>query len=140
MEHKDFHDTLERFVDYTCNELGIEKRPTLKYKSPEEQGEQPSFAAYSPSTKEVIIITKGRHLLDVMRSLAHELVHAKQDQDGLLGKNISQEGSTGSDIENDANAGAGIIMRHYGKANPHLFSLPPLTEDTKLKRFSEWKK
>jgi len=37
---------------------------------------------------------------------------------------IHQEsGETGTDIENEANAMAGILMREYGKLNPTIYDL-----------------
>jgi hypothetical protein len=140
LDRKTFHQMLKSFVDYVCDELGVKEKPILKYKNPEDQGEQPSFAAYCPSTKEVIVMTKGRHIIDVCRSVAHEIIHHHQNLQGRLGKDVAKEGSTGSDIENEANAGAGIIMRKYGKANPHLFGLPSLTENVRMKSFEKWRK
>ena len=61
---------------------------------------------------------------------AHELVHQKQKQEDRIGKNIEQEGATGSDIENEANAEAGKLMRWYAKANPDHFKLSHMTEET----------
>ena len=54
--------------------------------------------------------------MDVLRTLAHELVHWKQCQ---MGEEL--DGADGSDTENQANAVAGIIMRRFGKSCPHLF-------------------
>lgn len=128
MSRKEFDSHLKSFIDFTCEKLGISEKPSLRYKEPDDQGEQPSFAAYSPSDKEVIIMTKNRHPMDVFRSIAHELVHHKQNEDGRLGKDIAKEGATGSDIENEANARAGELMRWYGKANPQCFSMSYVTE------------
>jgi hypothetical protein len=58
--------------------------------------------------------------MDVCRSIAHELVHHKQNIDGRL-TDIQNDGSDGSPIENEANAVAGVIIRKYGKINPHLY-------------------
>ena len=66
-------------------------------------------------------MTKGRHFIDVCRSIVHELQHCKQNEEGRIGRNISKEGETGSDIENEANAVAGQIMRLYGKKHPKLY-------------------
>lgn len=129
MTRKEFDSHLKRFIDFTCQKLDIKEVPSLKYKEPTDQGEQPSFAAYSPVSKEVIIMTKNRHPMDVFRSVAHELVHHKQNEDGKLGKDVAKEGATGSDIENEANARAGELMRWYGKANPQCFSMSYVTED-----------
>lgn len=77
-----------------------------------------SFGGYMPSEKEIIVIASNRNLADVLRSLAHELVHHKQNLDGRIN---NDSGNTGSDIENEANAMAGVIMRDYGKINPDIF-------------------
>ena len=128
MSRKDFHDKLMSFVDFTCNHLGIDEKPTIQYKEDGKEGCQPSFASYSPSDKVVSILTKNRHPMDVFRSIAHELVHHKQNLDGRLGKNIAKEGATGSKIENEANSEAGKVMRYFGKENPFYFDMSYITE------------
>ena len=120
---KDFHDKLDNFIDYTCKYLKIKEKPGLKYKEPSDQGEQPSFAAYSPSDKCVIIMTKNRHPMDIFRSVAHELVHHKQNEDGKLGKDVAKEGATGSPIEDEANYMAGRVMRYFARENPFYFDM-----------------
>jgi hypothetical protein len=65
----------------------------------------------------MVVITK-RNLMDIGRSLAHELVHSKQNENGGL---TAEQGETGSNIENEANAKAGIIMRNWGKLNPDWY-------------------
>jgi Zn-dependent peptidase ImmA (M78 family) len=127
LSRQDFHDKLMSFVDFTCAHLGIDEKPTIKYKEDRKEG-QPSFAAYSPHSKEVYISTKNRHPMDVFRSVAHELVHHKQNLDGRLGKNIAKEGATGSKIENEANSEAGKIMRYFGNLNPFYFDMDYLKE------------
>lgn len=62
------------------------------------------------------VITTGRHPMDVMRTVAHELVHYKQRVEGH-----KLNGEDGSDTENQANAVAGIIMRRFGKMHPEYF-------------------
>jgi Zn-dependent peptidase ImmA (M78 family) len=58
--------------------------------------------------------------MDVCRTLAHELVHFKQDLDNQL--EDADAGSTGSPQENEANAKAAVIMRNWGKLHPKLFA------------------
>ena len=55
---------------------------------------------------------------DILRTIAHELVHRKQDELGLLN---SDSGKTGSKHENQANSIAGILLRTFGKNNPEVF-------------------
>ena len=47
MSRKDFSGHLDSFVDFCCNKLNISSKPTLHFKEPSDQGEQPSFAAYA---------------------------------------------------------------------------------------------
>ena len=57
-------------------------------------------------------------MADVLRTLAHELVHHKQNE---MGKLKIDSGKAGSDIENEANAKAGILMRDFGKEREEIF-------------------
>lgn len=128
MSRKEFHEKLMSFVDFTCKQLGIDEAPSIKYK--EEKGEgQPSFGGYAPGSKELMVYTKNRHPMDIFRTVAHELVHHKQNLDGRLGKDITKEGATGSDIENEANADAGKVMRYFGKENPFYFDMNYVMEN-----------
>lgn len=77
-----------------------------------------SFGSYHPTTFEITIVGYNRNLADVLRTLAHELIHHKQNVSGELDE---KSGETGSEHENQANALAGALMREYGKKNPLIF-------------------
>ena len=50
------------------------------------------------------------------------MVHFKQKQNGKLNiNNAIKSGADGSEIENEANAIAGVILRKYGKLNPDIY-------------------
>jgi len=130
---KEFQPMVDSFVDFATSELGIKSFPTIQYKNTDDDNEsdhQPSFGGYIPSSKTVVVATKNRHPMDILRTLAHELVHHKQNEDGLL-KDLSASGETGSDIENEANSKAGILMRKHGKKSRHLFKMGNLDEQFK---------
>ena len=61
--------------------------------------------------------------MDILRTLAHELVHYKQK---TLGKIKHDSGETGSPEENQANTIAGIIMRHFNKEYPDAVNMQPI--------------
>ena len=129
MKHEEFDKHLKSFIDYTCDKLDIKEKPVIRYKKDGKDGSQPSFGGYSPGSKELIVVSKNRHPMDIFRTVAHELVHHKQNEDGRLGKDIEKEGSTGSDIENEANSEAGKIMRYFGRENPFYFDMQYVTEN-----------
>ena len=93
------------FIDFATEYLDLGDTPEVKmvYKI---EGYD-TFGFCVPMTGEVQVAYGGRHHIDVMRTIAHELVHVKQSQ------SHDPDGSTGSKDENEANAVAGIIMREY---------------------------
>ena len=127
LTHKDFGPMMDSFVSFASDKLGIKSIPKISYKTNDDQGTQPSFGGYNPSSQEIIVCTKNRHPMDVFRTVAHELVHHMQNENDKI-KDISKEGATGSPIEDEANSMAGRLMRWYAKANPGTFELSSLTE------------
>ena len=124
VESIDKDSLFEKFMAYACNELQIQNPPTFEVRY--EYGEdQPSFGAYVPSKHHISVNPSNRNIVDVLRTLAHELVHAKQNEMGIL---QPDSGETGSEHENDANAIAGILMRDYGKQNPNIYNIGMLNE------------
>jgi Zn-dependent peptidase ImmA (M78 family) len=76
--------------------------------------------AYYIPNKLIRVYVKDRAIIDILRSLCHELVHHKQSLDSKLVE-PTQDGADGSKIENEANAVAGTIIRKYGKIHPELY-------------------
>lgn len=109
---------IKDFVQFAIQRLGLPKPPSIKLiRNPKQASDRKSFGGYMPGGG-IEINIGNRHIMDVCRTLAHELVHYKQDQDGVLGP---ESGKDGSEHENEANAKAAVIMRLWGKMNPELF-------------------
>lgn len=125
IEHKDFAPMVDEFVSFASDQLGIKSIPHVSMGG---EGDK-SFGGYTPGNKSISVVTKNRHPMDIFRTLAHELVHHKQNEDGKL-KDIAKAGATGSPIEDEANSMAGRLMRMYGQANPNHFKLQGLAEAT----------
>jgi hypothetical protein len=113
--HPSTMDALEDFLPFVMKLLKLDKLPRISVHKTIETGDQPSFGGYNPEDGTIQLALKDRHPADVLRTLAHELVHFKQDQQGELDE---QSGATGSNEENEANTKAGIIMRHFNKQFP----------------------
>jgi hypothetical protein len=69
----------------------------------------------------IVISIVNRHPIDILRTVAHEYIHHRQQSEG---KRLN--GNAGSLSENEANAKAGEILRKYGKLHPELFDLIPV--------------
>jgi hypothetical protein len=64
------------------------------------------------------VLTGGRMLIDILRTVAHEWVHEFARQ-----RNIKLQGFNTQSQENYANTEAGIMIRMYEKSNPQLTAL-----------------
>jgi len=126
---EDNDDTLVHdFIQHTATELGIDPMPEIHlHTDPEWSTSNHSFGRYDPDTHTLNVSMPNRHILDVLRTVAHELVHCSQHQQHH--DMPPDAGETGSRWENDANARAGIIMRDWANTHPEHFELPPLEEN-----------
>jgi len=123
LEHDKLKHVVGMFITYTCNELGIEEPPKVFLNNNESFGStNRSFGHFNVADNKIVVAAANRNCADILRTIAHELTHYKQKLDGRLDLNNSeQSGTTGSDIENEANARAGVIMRNFGKSHPEIY-------------------
>ena len=106
---------IKKYLPWVCKELGIKQAPEIKFL---DQPMTTSFGTYSPEDKCIYLVVGSRHVVDVMRTLAHELTHYRQDINGELEPGA---GETGTPQENEANSEAGVVMRNFNQKNPeHL--------------------
>ena len=112
--------TIGEFVKYAVKNLGIQNPPrnlSLSYDTAKAK-EMRSFGYFDPNSNKIWVYCGNRNMGDILRTLAHELVHRKQDEDGRISY---ESGKTGSDIENEANAKAGILLRDFGKQHEEIY-------------------
>ena len=114
--------SINHFVEYATKKLKLKETPKITLLSGREYSEaKTSLGGYNPMSKEIYVAIEGRLTADILRTLAHEMVHRKQDELGLV-KDEVKDGATGSPIENQAHAVAGILMRNYGKINKQIYN------------------
>jgi cytidyltransferase-like protein len=110
---------IAEFVKFAVNELGIKNIPTVKFSyDTNESRERSTFGYFDPNANHIWIYIKNRNTADILRTLAHELVHHKQGEDNRIEQG---SGETGSEIENEANAQAGVLLRKFGKENKGIY-------------------
>ena len=120
LEKKDTYPILLDFIRFAAKDLELDSLPKFDFVfDNKESMERRSFGGYQPGNEHITITVTNRHIMDVCRTLAHELVHYKQDLDNQL--EDDDAGTTGSPQENDANARAAVIMRNFGRAFPDMF-------------------
>ena len=77
-----------------------------------------SMGSYMPTEHKIWVYTGNRNTADIIRTLAHELVHVKQKEDVGM---EDLDGTTGSEHENEANSISGILLRKYGREHPEIY-------------------
>ena len=115
---------IAKFLPMAVKELELHNVPKMKPVMKLELGKHPSFGCYINETDTLEFAVANRHPIDILRTLAHELVHHKQREDDRLPMGA---GETGSDQENEANARAGVIMRKFDDAYPEYFAAEPIS-------------
>ena len=77
---------LPHFYQFAKDNLGFDKDAKITFANDEENSKNPlgTTAHYSPDNMEVTVYTSGRHPKDILRSVAHELVHHRQNCQGKM--------------------------------------------------------
>jgi hypothetical protein len=114
--------SINHFVEYATKRLKLKENPKVTLLTGREYSDaKTSLGGYNPMTKEIFVVVDGRLTADICRTIAHEMVHRKQDELGLV-RNEVKDGADGSPIENQAHAVAGILMREYGRVNKQIYN------------------
>lgn len=111
-------DLIKEFIKFTSQVLELKSLPKITL-TPDKSQTQ-TYAHNDIGNDHVVVYTGKRSLGDILRSLGHEIIHYAQKYDGSLDK-YKNPGATGTPIENEANAGAGILLRNFGKMYPQIF-------------------
>ncbi len=111
---------IKEFIKFVSQEINLKNIPakiTLSYDTKLAKANH-TFGVFSSGDNSIWLYVKNRNTADILRTLAHELVHRKQAEDNRLDVN---SGDTGSPIENEANALAGVLLRKYGKQHEEIY-------------------
>ena len=126
LNETDHDQFIEEFIKYTADRLGIESMPRVElHKDDDWAVANHSFGRYDPESHSLHVNLSGRHIMDVLRTTAHELAHCRQHEIAPL---PDTAGDTGSPWENEAHAVAGEIMRDWADQHPEMFDIDSLKE------------
>jgi len=112
-------DSFRDFLPFAMRTLNLASLPKIKLRKHIPDEDQPTFGRFENDPVTISLGIQDRHPIDILRTLAHELVHYKQ----LLKNGLEKDsGETGSYDENQANSLAGIVMRKFNKKFPEYFN------------------
>lgn len=109
---------LQEFVKFVKKELDLKTIPTISIQNGRKELKTTANYDYTKENKIIKVNAKNRALVDVMRSLAHELVHHKQYEQGRL---KIKPPDIGGEIEDEANARAGQFIKMFSKIDETIY-------------------
>ena len=109
---------ITEFVKFVKQELELKECPTVVLQNGRGKLKTTAHYDYSKENKIIRINAKNRALVDVMRSIAHEMVHHKQYEQGRL---EVKPPDIGGEIEDEANAKAGQYIKMFSKMDETIY-------------------
>ena len=106
------------FLDFCQDSLGYETPASVELVT--DRDKLVTLASYNLNDNSVRVYSKNRALADVLRSIAHELVHHKQLEDGRIDINNPPQ-DVGGEIEDEANAVAGQLVKAFGYTGVNIY-------------------
>jgi len=117
---KHVEENINHFINFCIDWLGLENAPKIDTVHDAKWSvDKGTFGQFNSGQDLITVSVGGRHPVDAMRTIAHELVHYAQNQVVPLPPGA---GKTGSQWEDNANSTAGQIMRDYVDINPEAFA------------------
>ncbi len=103
---------IKAFINFCVDDLGItEDFRVFLFHADDTNRPEMSLACYEPETNDVWARVNGRIVMDINRSIAHELVHLQQKQQDRL--NMESYTDVGGPVEDEANAVAGQLCKKF---------------------------
>jgi len=115
----DIKQEIEKFADWAVGVLNIKTKPKFELSTDtQEAQDEHHTGAHMAGSSHIWVYVKNRNLVDILRTVFHELVHVRQSE-----LNMIQPGDSypGSPIEVMADMLAGKYIKIYGEKNHHIF-------------------
>jgi hypothetical protein len=115
-------DMIKQFYPFAKQRFGFKKPVRLFLKQDIDNSENPlgKTAYYDPNEFKITLYVTKRHPKDVLRSFSHELVHHKQNCDGLfddvsgdMGEGYAQKNEHLREMEKEAYLEGNLCLRDY---------------------------
>ena len=138
---------VKQFMPFAQKRLGFSKPPRMFLKQDEENAKNPlgRTAYYDPEQMSITLYTTGRHPKDVMRSLAHELVHHTQNCNGMfdnvgsVGEGYAQNDEHLREMEREAYEQGNLCFRDWEDSIKNTIYFEHLQKGDNVMSTKKWK-
>lgn len=108
---------ITKFAKHCIKELGLKGK--IKITLAKRQTGMPTAGYFDPNTCEVFVAVNNRAIADIMRTIAHELTHCRQQQQGA---EFPHDDEGLQPLEDEANTMSGRLVRFYGRKNRDIYA------------------
>lgn len=110
---------VKKFALWACKILKIDKPPKIQLSYNTKEAQQGHHTGrHTEGGESIWVYANNRNLVDILRTVFHELVHWRQSELGLIKPGSSYPGSP---IESQADMLAGKYIKIYGKSHRNIF-------------------
>jgi hypothetical protein len=115
----DIQDEVDKFVDWASPILKLEKKPKIELSMDTEEAQTNHHTgSHVHGENSVWVYANNRNLVDILRTVVHELTHVRQGELGMIKPGSSYPGSP---IEAQADMIAGKLIKIYGEKHHYIF-------------------
>jgi hypothetical protein len=105
------------FIEWSAKKLNLKTKPNIVLSADTEQAQDGTHTGRHEGNK-IWVYIGNRNLIDIFRTIFHELVHHRQHELKMIKPGDSYPGSP---IEAMADMLAGKYIKIYGKQHPEIF-------------------
>jgi hypothetical protein len=110
---------MQKFINWASKKLNLETTPEFEFSYNTEEAQQGHHTGrHTEGENSVWVYVANRNMVDIMRTVFHELVHVRQGELNMIKPGDSYPGSP---IEREADMEAGKYIKIYGKMHPEIF-------------------
>ena len=109
---------INKFIEWAKQTLNVKGSPKFHFSRDTKQAQTDHRTGMHDAEGNILVYIENRNLIDIFRTIFHELVHQRQDELGMIKDGDSYPGSP---IEAMADMLAGKYIKIYGKEHPEIF-------------------
>lgn len=119
LKNIDVNAEVNKFIKWTANKLHLKTIPKIELSTDTADARNNHHTGrHTEGSGNIWIYVKNRNLVDILRTVAHELTHARQSELRMI---KSGDSYPGSPIELLADMIAGKLVKIYGAKNHQIF-------------------
>jgi hypothetical protein len=109
---------VQEFIEWTAKKLNLQSIPEFEFSTDTQDAQDNHHTGRHTPGDPIWVYVTNRNMVDIFRTVAHEMTHARQDELGMIKPGDSYPGSP---IEMLADMVAGKLIKQFGAKHHEIF-------------------